>query len=161
MKQLLLIFVAMNIGLGAIQARASAQPTRATAVKSAPGGASGGDLTFVVSHVRDSVGHVRVDICTLTTFLKAECPFSGAAIAVQGTTTVTIANLPQGTYAAQLYHDRNDNHTVDRGAFGIPLEEIGFSQDAPVGLRGPRFAKAAFIHGSGDQTLTVRLRRFK
>ena len=155
MKRLSLLAAALIAGL-------STAPARPASPRDPPAeAASVGDVTFVVSHVRDGVGHVRVDLCTPDTFLKAECPYSGAAIAVQGVTTVTIANVPAGTYAAQIYHDRNDNHTVDRGAFGIPLEEIGFSQDASVGLHGPKFAKAAFVHGVEDQTLTVRLRRFK
>ena len=125
-----------------------------------PGPAQGGSVTFVVGHVRDAAGHVRVDICTADTFLKAECPYSGAAPATLGSTTVTVQNVPPGTYAAQIYHDRNDNHRVDRNPLGVPTEEIGFSRDAPVGLHGPRFSRAAFDHGRDDQTLDVRLRRF-
>ncbi len=120
-----------------------------------------GSVVFVVDHVRDEAGHVRVDICTEATFLKEACPYSGSAPAVKGVTKVTVTGVPPGVYAAQIYHDRNDDHTVNRGRFGIPLEEIGFSNNAPIGLRGPKWAKAAFSHDATDQELAVKLHRYE
>ncbi|MGC1305313.1 MAG: DUF2141 domain-containing protein [Caulobacteraceae bacterium] len=119
-----------------------------------------GSISIVVDHVHDNKGHVRVDICTQPTFLKAECPYSGASPAVKGVTTVVLTDVPPGVYAAQIYHDRNDNHTVDR-RFGIPIEEIGFSNNAPVGLHGPKFEHAAFVHDTTDQNIEIKLRRFE
>ena len=120
-----------------------------------------GSVVFQVDHVRDDAGHVRVDICTEATFLKEACLYSGAAAAVKGVTTVTVTGVPPGVYAAQVYHDRNDDHTVNRGRFGIPLEEVGFSNNAPIGLRGPKWAKAAFSHDTTDQQLAVKLHRYE
>jgi uncharacterized protein (DUF2141 family) len=123
--------------------------------------AQGGALVFQVDHVRDDTGHVRIDVCTQETFLREECPYFGSAPAVKGVTTVTVPNVPAGTYAAQVYHDRNDDHKVNRSRpLGIPLEEIGFSNNAPVGVTGPKWAKAAFVHDSGDQQLAVRLKHY-
>ncbi len=120
-----------------------------------------GAIIFQIDHVRDDAGHVRVDVCTKSTFLKDGCPYSGQALAVKGVTTVTVPGVPPGIYAAQIYHDRNDNNRVDRSKpLGIPLEEVGFSNNAPIGLRGPRWAKAAFNHDVSDQSLGVKLKRF-
>ncbi|HEY1926468.1 MAG TPA: DUF2141 domain-containing protein [Caulobacteraceae bacterium] len=120
----------------------------------------GSPLVVDVTGVPSSTGVVRVNVCTLGTFLKGSCPYSGVAPAVQGETTVTVNDVPPGVYAVQLYHDRKDLGHVDRGLFGIPKESIGFSNNAPVGLHGPRFGRAAFIHGGDSQTITVTLRRF-
>ena len=120
----------------------------------------GSPLIVQVTAVPSSKGVVRVNVCTHGTFLKGSCPYSGVAPAVQGQTTVTINDVPPGVYALQLYHDRKDLGHVDRGLFGIPKESIGFSNDAPVGLHGPRFARAAFTHGEDPQTVSVTLRRF-
>ncbi len=119
-----------------------------------------GSVVFQVDHVRDDAGHVRVDVCTQATFLKEACPYSGSAPAVKGVTTVTVEGVPPGLYAAQVYHDRNDDHTVNRGRFGIPLEGIGFSNNAPIGLHGPRWAKAAFSHDASTQSLAVMLHHY-
>lgn len=120
----------------------------------------GGALSFEVSSVRFSGGSIRVDVCTPQTFLKAVCPFSASAPAVKGVTTVTFDDVPPGVYAAQVYHDWNDNHRVDRNALGIPKEGLGFSNDAPLGLHGPSFARAAFTHDAVPQVMTVKLHHF-
>ena len=118
-------------------------------------------LVFQVDGVRDDAGHVRVDLCTEDTFLKDGCPYAGEAPAVKGVTTVRVENVPPGVYAAQVYHDRNDNHRVDRAKIiGLPLEEVGFTNDAPVGLRGPKWSKAKVIHDSAEQELSVTLRKY-
>jgi uncharacterized protein (DUF2141 family) len=123
--------------------------------------AQGGALIFQVDHVRDDAGHVRVDICTEDTFLKQGCPYSGEAPAAKGLVTVTVPNVPPGVYAAQVYHDRNDDHKVNRSRpLGIPLEEVGFTNNAPVGFSGPKWSKAAFTHDASDQELAVRLRHY-
>ncbi len=122
--------------------------------------AQGASITFIVEGLRFSGGSVRVDICTPETFLKAECPYSGAALALKGTTMVTVEGVPPGTYAAQIYHDWNDNHRVDRQALGIPKEGLAFSNDAPLGLHGPSFKRAAFVHTDEPQSLTVKLHHF-
>jgi uncharacterized protein (DUF2141 family) len=122
--------------------------------------AQGGSLSFEVTGIRFSGGSIRVDVCTPETFLKAVCEFSSSAPAVEGATTVEFENVPPGVYAAQVYHDWNDNHRVDRNALGIPKEGLGFSNDAPLGLHGPSFARAAFTHESAPQTLRVKLHHF-
>src|SRR4051812_32385814 len=70
-------------------------------------------LQVVVYNVKKAVGTIRVAVCTLQTFLK-ECPYEATAPATAPTTTITIAGLPPGTYAAQVFQDLNDNHKVDR-----------------------------------------------
>ena len=129
---------------------------------SAPTGAAAqnASITLEVLNVRVAIGSVRVDICTKDTFLKVTCPYSGASVAAEGTTTVVVEGVPPGTYAAQVYHDENDNHKVDRGPLGIPKEGIGFSNDAPLGLHGPSFTKASFVHDETPLVMSVRLHHF-
>jgi uncharacterized protein (DUF2141 family) len=116
-------------------------------------------LHVVITGVNSSRGHVRVDVCRAEEFLK-DCAFSGAATAVRGVTVVDVANLPPGTYAVQAYQDKNDNHTVDRDLLGLPIEGVGFSNDAPIRLRPPTFKAAAFAYDGGEQTITFPLHHF-
>ena len=121
----------------------------------------GSAMVFHVDGVRDDAGHVRVDVCTQETFLERGCPYVGSAPAVKGMTTVRVEGVPPGDYAAQVYHDRNDDHRLDRSRpLGIPLEEVGFTNDAAVGLQGPKWAKAKVAHDSADQELSVTLRKY-
>jgi uncharacterized protein (DUF2141 family) len=117
-------------------------------------------LQVVVSGVPSSRGHVRVDICPQHDFLTDRCQYSGAAPSQTGTTVVTIQNLPPGVYAAQAYHDKNDNNKVDRNLLGIPTENVGFSNDPPVHLHAPKFRSAAFTYPGGETSISLRLRHF-
>jgi uncharacterized protein (DUF2141 family) len=113
-----------------------------------------------VENVRSSQGHVRVELCTSDTFLTEACVFAGSAPAQRGETIVTLADVPPGVYAVQAFHDKNDDGKVNRGVFGIPTEDIGFSREAPLGLHGPQFIKAAFNHADDEQVVTLHLRHF-
>jgi uncharacterized protein (DUF2141 family) len=123
--------------------------------------AAGAPITVTVWSLRIPGGSVRVDICTRETFLHDNCPYSGSAPAQVGETTVTVADVPPGVYAVQAYHDINDNGRLDQGAFGRPQEGLAFSNDAPLGLHGPNFDRAAITHGEDPQTLRLRLRHFR
>lgn len=116
-------------------------------------------LHVVVSHVRSTRGHIRVDVCSVQEFLQ-DCLHSGAEPAALGETTVFVPDVPPGVYAVQVYQDENDNHKVDRNLLGLPKEGVGFSNDAPIHLAPPRFPAAAFTYAGGDQTIHLRLRHF-
>ena len=128
----------------------------------APGFSSGGGmpLTVAVEGVRDTHGHVRVELCTADTFLGDHCQIVAETAAVKGTTYLTLTDVPIGAYAVQAYHDRNDNKSVDRNGLGIPTEGFGFSRKPPLGLKGPSFMRAAFTHNDAPQTITVELKHF-
>ena len=124
--------------------------------------ASSEPLQVVVWNLKRAIGTVRVAICTPATFLKTDCPWEGVAQAngnAQGT-VVTIAGVPPGVYAAQVFQDENDNHEVDRNVLGIPKEGVGFSNDAPIRLKAPSFAEASFEYAGEGMTLRVKLRHF-
>ncbi len=115
-------------------------------------------LQINVTGVRNAKGVVHVDICRQAEFLK-NCPVQAKAVAVAGTTVVTVANLAPGTYAAQIFHDENNNTKVDRALFGIPKEGVGFSNDAPIRFAPPKWADAQF-QLADDKTITLKLRYF-
>jgi len=120
---------------------------------------SAATLTAEIGNVRNGHGHVHIDICPQDRFLKEDCPYSGDAVAQAGVTMVTVRNVPPGRYAAQAFHDENDNHRVDRALFGIPKEGVGFSNDAPIGLGPPKWGDAVFSI-SGDTHIRLKMRYF-
>lgn len=121
--------------------------------------AQGANVQVAVTGVENSRGHVRVELCTRATFLTEDCPYQGVAPAQPGATIVTVAQVPPGEYAAQAFHDVTDQGVVHQNFLGVPKERIGFSNDAPLHLRGPRFREAAFIVGDPLQRITLRLRK--
>ena len=115
-------------------------------------------VEVAVTGVVEARGHIHVDLCTEDTFLKDDCPYAGSAVATPGSTVVTITGVPPGQYAAQVFHDKHDDGRVHRTVLGIPTEPIGFSNDAPLHLHGPKFKEAAFTVESGVDHITLRLR---
>lgn len=116
-------------------------------------------ITVAVTGVPASQGRVHVDICPEARFTTPDCPWSAEAPAQAGTTIVRVPDVPPGRYAAQGFHDRNGDGKVNRNFLGLPTERIGFSRDAPVHFGPPRFADAAFEHGTVAQTITFAVRK--
>jgi uncharacterized protein (DUF2141 family) len=138
------LLVGAAMGLAAV---AIAVPAAATSVEVA------------VTGVARARGHVRVELCTRDTFLTEACPYQGAAPAEVGATVVQIPEVPPGVYAAQAFQDETDQGVVHQNLLGVPRERVGFSNDAPLHLRGPRFKDAAFRVGDDVKRITLRLRR--
>ena len=120
----------------------------------------GGPVTVDVTNVRNDRGMVRVALCPKERFLADECPCQGTAPARAGTTRVVIDRVPAGDYAAQAFHDENNNNNIDRGIFGIPKEGVGFSRDAHISMGPPKWRDAVFSHGAQPQTIRFSLRYF-
>lgn len=134
------------------------RPVRALAPLLLVGAAPTGTLAVEVANVRSVKGTIHVDLCPQAQFLKDGCALSGDAPAHSGTTTVLIANVPAGRYAAQVFHDENRNGRVDRALFGIPKEGIGFSRDAPIRMAPPKWDDARFDFAGGRQAIALRMR---
>ncbi len=139
--------------------RLRARAAAALAVVSLSAGAARAAMVEIsVTGVAEARGHVRVELCTKDTFLTDSCPYQGQAPATVGSTMVTI-EAPPGEYAAQAFHDETDQGVVHQNLLGIPREKIGFSNNAPLHLRGPHFKDAAFFVGDQVQRITFHLSR--
>ena len=115
-------------------------------------------VEIAVANVHRATGHVRVALCTTTTFLKPNCPYSASAPARAGETTVVVSGVAPGEYAAQAFDDDTDAGKVHRNFFGIPREGIGFSNDPPMHLGGPKYKDAAFAVGDSGAQIRFKLR---
>ena len=125
-----------------------------------PAAAEPGVLEVRVTGVRSAAGHVLVAVCDQANFLQETCRYGGRAPAAVGVVTVRITSLPPGTYAAQAFADENDNNKLDRNLFGLPIEGLGFSNDAKMRFGPPSFADAAFTIGPGGGQITFGLRYY-
>lgn len=120
---------------------------------------TGSTIEVTVAGIRSDAGRIHVDICPEARFLHA-CPWTAEVAAHRGVLTVVVRGVPPGRYAVQAFHDANANGELDQGIFGIPKEGIGFSNNAMAKLVRPKFAVAAFDHGSDPQKVDVTLRYF-
>lgn len=76
----------------------------------------------------------------------------------KGTTTLSLEAPAPGTYGVKLFHDTNGNGKLDTNLVGLPVEPVGFSNDAPLRFGPPDFDDAAFEVGATGAELTISLR---
>jgi len=75
---------------------------------------------------------------------------------VNGTSTVTFENLPEGKYAVNILHDENNDGKIKKGII-LPKEGIGFSNFQSIGFSNrPTFSKASF-NVLGDKKIKVNI----
>jgi len=115
-------------------------------------------LQVVVTGVQSSKGNVMVAVCTEREFLQPRCTYNGKAPARPGPVTITI-EVPPGTYAAQAYQDEDNNGEVTLNLLGLPVEPLGFSNNAAIRFSAPRFRDAAFQVGAMGGRIEIALKK--
>ncbi len=73
---------------------------------------------------------------------KAECDFS---------------DIPPGTYAIAVIHDKNMNGKLDTNWFGVPTEGYGFSNTTIDEFGAPAFSVASFPYDGQNIDMMIRL----
>ena len=106
-------------------------------------------LTIDVNELRNSKGTVqfalynREDAFPDDRYKKYLKKLTGRI--VNGSSSVTFENLPEGRYAVNILHDENNDGKIKKGII-LPKEGIGFSNYKSIGLSNkPTFSKASFI----------------
>jgi uncharacterized protein (DUF2141 family) len=117
-------------------------------------------VTVDVTGVLNARGHIRVALCTKADFLQPHCRWKGKSPSLPGTVAVKIEDVPPGTYAAEAFHDENDNERLDRTFLGMPKEALGFSNNAPMHFGPPKFDAASFRVGKTDVRITFSLKYY-
>ncbi len=79
-------------------------------------------------------------------------PVSGRSI------EIVVDALEPGEYAASVYQDLNDDRVLNKGAFGIPQEPYGFSNNARGNFGPPAFTQASFVMAEKNVQLSIMLK---
>jgi len=153
---LTLACVAVSGGLGAPSALS------AVAAEATPVSQAGGEtltLTVVLDGLASDAGTAAVALYDSPAAYQtlAEPVRKARLEIVDRQCTWTVEGLPHGDYAVTAYHDLDGDGELDKGAFGIPSEPYGFSNDAR-GKLGPPSWKAVRVSLTGDTRLRVPLR---
>ncbi len=93
-------------------------------------------------------------------FLNAKKAVKEAVIKVNDAKDgITLTDLPVGTYALAVIHDKNANGNLDTNFLGIPKEPFGTSQNAPSRFGPPSFEQSKFELKEG-LVLPIELREY-
>jgi len=120
--------------------------------------AHAGDLNITVEGVKNAEGQIMVALYdSAGGFLKRSVK-TGAAPAANGSSRITVKDVPAGDYAFALYHDANGNGKMDKNMMGIPSEDYAFSNNALGNMGPPSFERARFAVPATGAAVTVSLR---
>jgi uncharacterized protein (DUF2141 family) len=70
-------------------------------------------------------------------------------------------NIPYGTYAVSVLHDKNSNGKMDKTFIGIPKEGFGVSNNPKIKYGPPSFSEAEFTVQREHVELIVAMNYFK
>lgn len=116
-------------------------------------------LTVVIDGLESDAGTVALALYeSRDAFRASEGALRKARLEiVDGACTWVVEELLPGDYGLSVYHDVNDNGELDKGAFGIPREPYGFSNDARGRTGPPGWDKVRFSVIAPQAELRVRV----
>ena len=122
--------------------------------------ASAVTLRVVVRGLESNAGSIAYALFdSRTSYDEGERPYrAGFAPIAERQSRVILPSLPPGDYALRLFHDRNGNEQIDLGAFRIPTEPYGFSNDARGSFGPPSFERARFRIADDPTVIEITVR---
>lgn len=120
-------------------------------------------LILEVENIKVAKGHVWFGIYdSEQSFLNEEKAVAifGEAVTKEGKIQVKFDKIPFGTYAVAVFHDVNDNGTLDQTFVGIPKEPFAFSQSLKSKWRAPEYEEMKFNFRQANQKLKFRLEKW-
>lgn len=114
-------------------------------------------LRVTVENLKNRKGQVVVAVfASKADYLKRPVEEAMLEIREDLTAETTFGDLPAGTYAIAVYHDKNGNGDLDT-FLAIPREDYGFSNDARSLVGPPSFKSAAVeLEAAQDAHITIR-----
>lgn len=102
-------------------------------------------ITVEISNVKNAKGNLLLALFNSAESYDQEERFKSKVQKAQtGKVKITWEAIPVGTYAFKIFHDENDNKSVDTNFFGIPSEGYAFSNNAKGTMGPPAFEAAKF-----------------
>ena len=120
---------------------------------------SAGQIDITVTGVTSTDGFIMIGVADPAGASKFPYPKTWAAnvrLPAQQGRVVKTLTLPPGRYAVAVYHDRDNSGKLETGAFGIPKEPVGFSNN-PAFLFGPPSDAASIELDDTARQLTIEL----
>jgi uncharacterized protein (DUF2141 family) len=92
-----------------------------------------------------------------STYLSGK-PIRQATVKIaDGERSAVFADLQPGKYAAKAFHDVNGDGKMNLNPFGLPVEPVAFSNNAPANMGPARWERAQLmVSGNTAQTIVIR-----
>ena len=114
-----------------------------------------GTIKATVPNVTGEEGEVLFAVYTEDHFMKKAADFSAKAEIVDGKASVKFENIPAGTYAIVVLHDKNSNERMDFDASGMPQENYGTSGNS-LSYGPPNWEASNFEFDGTEKDIEIR-----
>lgn len=103
-------------------------------------------LKVIVKGLKNDKGVVRIALNnSKSNFESYHDVYIGASAKIENRISEYIfENIPAGFYAVKVFHDEDNNKTLNTNFLGIPIEDYGFSNNAKALIGIPSWDKAKF-----------------
>lgn len=119
------------------------------------------DIVFQLESAQNR-GTLRIALFNSEAGFADDEPYYGTSEVVSGRKeiSISVSDLPSGTYALAAFHDRNGNEKLDRNIFGVPNEAYGFIQEPASKWRAPRWEEISLEIGDQDLEVQVEIKKW-
>jgi uncharacterized protein (DUF2141 family) len=73
---------------------------------------------------------------------------------------IILTHPNSSSFAVALFHDENGDSQLNTGAFGIPLEGFGFSNNPKIRFSAPKYSECVVQPTDSPHNLSIELRYF-
>ena len=117
-----------------------------------------GTIVVKVSGINNNKGVVQIGLYNSETgFPDYDKNFKGISVkADKSGISYTFTDIPEGTYAIAVWHDENEDKTMNKNFFGAPSENYGFSKNIYGSFGPPNFDEVSFKLNSGKK-MTINI----
>jgi uncharacterized protein (DUF2141 family) len=117
-----------------------------------------GTIVVHVKGIDASQGEIQIGLFkNANDFPNHSKVFKGAKVAAsKNGVTYQFTDIPLGTYALAVFHDKNRNKQLDKNMFGVPTESYGFSNNVYGTFGPPDFQAVCFrLTSEKNSELTI------
>ncbi len=117
-------------------------------------------VTFEINNIEEEVGNIMISICKNEREFRGDIsPAYSFFFPAKKKQTLAKITIPKGKYAIKIYHDENENKTLDLNQRKHPIEKFGFSNNY-LGAYGqlPPFNKVLVDLNKDENFLRINLR---
>jgi uncharacterized protein (DUF2141 family) len=116
-------------------------------------------MKLIVKNAKNDKGFIRIALANSKDIYNSfHDVYIGASAEIKnGTSEYIFSNIPLGTYAIKVFHDEDNNKTLNTNFLGIPVEDYGFSNNARALIGIPSWDKAKFELSKDGQEIVIDL----
>lgn len=121
------------------------------------------DLIINITNLKTTQGKVQVALWDNSQGFPSDynSAIEQQTINANGNKEAVFKNLKQGEYAVGIFHDKNNDNTLNTNFMGIPKEGFGFSNNPKILFGPPNFSKSSFpINKDENKKINIKLIHF-